>query len=1212
WVGSPCGSHGPYVFYKAFRFQPPAAAGRRLLSLGDFVLVRCGPAEPVCVAELQLLWEERTSKRLLSSSKLYFLPEDTPSGRTVTHGEDEVIAVSEKVVVGLEELVQWTAWDPEAPSRDVDPAEKDPPPCLHHHHSTLSSGLKFRDILKEKAERGGVLVRSYLQYCRYRAVLSRLRGGRPSSLLQEQLLLALGGISSASSSSPSSPEEDLPRVLYCRDTFQHPTLRSNQSVCHDFAPNLKGRPRKKKPSVCLRPDLQGQSQFKVDAVALSKPKCSNSGTSSSNEEQGFLVSLYKYMKERKTPIQRIPYLGFKQINLWTMFQAAQKLGGYELITARRQWKQVYDDLGGNPGSTSAATCTRRHYERLILPYERFSKGDEDRPLPSLGAKKHKADPAAAQVSSGDPKLQLTIGVPPGEEDSATEPQETSTTESSEEALRLNLEPQVLVASSKPSHRRGQRKNRDDEDEGSAREIQLTLKEETRGTTERNRRRRRSSRNLHDGDRSHLETCGKIENAALLQSPTPKDLGHCHVALEVWKADSLDPCHAGMASPALEHRESPLQSALTISGPDSERADRPQKEDMFMGFTFSPELHSGIMSPLAKKKLTSQVSRTESPDHKDHFRSSFPAPAPLVSSGLTGVGEAAVLPLRPSVIQHVYSYRAREEEAEKKKDGVESKSTRDAEDFGAPPEDTIHQRLSPTSPTPGAPQMPRRAGTPPGLFGDHCFSSHIYNPYGKRTSGPLLIGQVQGAPALIQSETHSADSCFIFPRKSVKTQSQGSTLKQQLQWRDTSFTNELSHSVSKLRQWHQGSSLPKDAENFAHSPLVPCSGPDSSPISLTGMKDSMSADGDDSGTSEATDEQPTDLSLPKSSSRKQFTETSFLEPLSCPSVPHQDDSKLSAATSHSLSQNRHRIPSITYHPRPCRVPPMSVCDMNTHSPMNSRLRAAETIADGHMDAGRRDGLEKTESGGGVGGGQYGRPNEAMDVYNKTGEQTCTLSPILESARPLKRQMERIAQNCSSERKIRAVSPMHTTSLFASSTSSSSPLRSTTLSPLYTVAALCEQRKSQMFGEMCNGSTRPVAISKSQETSPRVPRDFLEGDLSGALSLAQLSDLCGEHLGSPSFAGCPPSTLHSLPHHTLEYWKNHSASVLSPFAVHSFMMQRQLLAQAAASPVQMTYRHPLAAASYGGLLHHRLYPVSISSQPAYSPPQLNSVHPSTKLS
>lgn len=85
WVGSSCGLHGPYIFYKAFKYNQDAKT--RILSLGDFFFVRCKPEDPICVAELQLLWEERTSKQLLSSSKLYFLPEDTPQGRTVTHGE---------------------------------------------------------------------------------------------------------------------------------------------------------------------------------------------------------------------------------------------------------------------------------------------------------------------------------------------------------------------------------------------------------------------------------------------------------------------------------------------------------------------------------------------------------------------------------------------------------------------------------------------------------------------------------------------------------------------------------------------------------------------------------------------------------------------------------------------------------------------------------------------------------------------------------------------------------------------------------------------------------------------------------------------------------------------------------------------------------------------------------------------------------------------
>lgn len=39
------------------------------------------------------------------------------------------------------------------------------------------------------------------------------------------------------------------------------------------------------------------------------------------------------------------------------------LGGYDSVSAGRLWKTIYDDIGGNTGSTSAATITRRHYEK---------------------------------------------------------------------------------------------------------------------------------------------------------------------------------------------------------------------------------------------------------------------------------------------------------------------------------------------------------------------------------------------------------------------------------------------------------------------------------------------------------------------------------------------------------------------------------------------------------------------------------------------------------------------------------------------------------------------------------------------------------------------------------------------------------------------------------------------------------------------------------
>ncbi|TRY81609.1 hypothetical protein DNTS_031005 [Danionella cerebrum] len=118
---------------------------------------------------------------------------------------------------------------------------------------------------------------------------------------------------------------------------------------------------------------------------------------SESEERGFINSLYTFMKERGTAIERIPHLGFKQINLWKIYKTVETFGGYEAVTSQRLWKNVYDELGGSPGSTSAATCTRRHYERLVLPFERRMRGEEDKPLPpSKPRKQYKRSPEAGE------------------------------------------------------------------------------------------------------------------------------------------------------------------------------------------------------------------------------------------------------------------------------------------------------------------------------------------------------------------------------------------------------------------------------------------------------------------------------------------------------------------------------------------------------------------------------------------------------------------------------------------------------------------------------------------------------------------------------------------------------------------------------------------------------------------------------------------------
>lgn len=80
-----------------------------------------------------------------------------------------------------------------------------------------------------------MLVLSYPQYCRYRSVQARLRE-QPSALLIDHTVLALGSIAALGGNT---------RILYCRDTFDHPALLKNESICDEFGefggPVLEGK-----------------------------------------------------------------------------------------------------------------------------------------------------------------------------------------------------------------------------------------------------------------------------------------------------------------------------------------------------------------------------------------------------------------------------------------------------------------------------------------------------------------------------------------------------------------------------------------------------------------------------------------------------------------------------------------------------------------------------------------------------------------------------------------------------------------------------------------------------------------------------------------------------------------------------------------------------------------------------------------------------------
>ncbi|XP_060523945.1 uncharacterized protein LOC132700561 [Cylas formicarius] len=422
-VGCPCGQHGPYTFYKAFKYTKNGS--KRIVTLSEFFFVKMWrDSDLLCIGELQLLWIDKNSEQMLASLRLYFLPENTPEGR-MDHGEDEVLAISEKVVIRVEDLITWITVEAEWTwgrlancESEMNELEADPDKCtapkkpMGHYFSPSETLLDFSDVEQERQQleqtaaenhEPHVVILSFQKYCRYRAMMKRLEGVE-NLYLKYKIVNALGGF---------YVKHHNTRVLFCRDTFDYPELEGHELLCNHLAPKLKGRPRGKRKKRSVSPGSESnESESSITNHYTRSLEKSNGARSESpiatrrsarnhdnNENKEFMKTLTAFMKSKQISMGRVPSLGYKELNLHEFFTKVQKLGGYDAVTTNRLWKSIFDDMSGFLNSTSAATVVRRHYERFLLAYERHLKGEEHKPLPVSERRRLKSKRESSSNSS---------------------------------------------------------------------------------------------------------------------------------------------------------------------------------------------------------------------------------------------------------------------------------------------------------------------------------------------------------------------------------------------------------------------------------------------------------------------------------------------------------------------------------------------------------------------------------------------------------------------------------------------------------------------------------------------------------------------------------------------------------------------------------------------------------------------------------------------
>jgi len=92
----------------------------------------------------------------------------------------------------------------------------------------------------------------------------------------------------------------------------------------------------------------------------------------------FMEHLRKFMKERGTPVSRIPQLGHKELDFHLLYKAVIARGGVEQVIRNRQWKEISTMFNFPSTCTNAGYTLRVTYLKFLFSYEqKFFFGKED-------------------------------------------------------------------------------------------------------------------------------------------------------------------------------------------------------------------------------------------------------------------------------------------------------------------------------------------------------------------------------------------------------------------------------------------------------------------------------------------------------------------------------------------------------------------------------------------------------------------------------------------------------------------------------------------------------------------------------------------------------------------------------------------------------------------------------------------------------------------
>jgi len=99
--------------------------------------------------------------------------------------------------------------------------------------------------------------------------------------------------------------------------------------------------------------------------------------SSSQEEKErkvFMQDLNRFMGDCGKPLNKIPIMGYKELDLFQLFREVMTYGGFnEVVKNVGTWSKIWKKLGNfDPSITDSSFRLKKNYERYLLEYEYFT------------------------------------------------------------------------------------------------------------------------------------------------------------------------------------------------------------------------------------------------------------------------------------------------------------------------------------------------------------------------------------------------------------------------------------------------------------------------------------------------------------------------------------------------------------------------------------------------------------------------------------------------------------------------------------------------------------------------------------------------------------------------------------------------------------------------------------------------------------------------